>query len=124
MPGLEIESKLLHMLSMSRKAGKLLLGFDSVREGLAGGRVFAAFVSASASQKTQKEVEFFSKKYRVPFMRLQIPAEVLRRFTGREAAVMGISDKNFAEKILSLAGDFQQYLAVSNSDFGGLSIDN
>ena len=97
------DAKILTLLAMSRKAGKLLLGFESVREGMERGKVFLSLVTADASEKTKKEVEFFSIKYNVPFLRAKARKEEIKRFTGREAAVMGIADPNLANGIVSLS---------------------
>ena len=48
----------LSTLSLARRAGKLVLGFDKVVEEMRAGKVKGVFYSADLSEKSRKELSF------------------------------------------------------------------
>ena len=54
------ENRLTASLTMCRKAGKLLLGFDAVKEAAQQKQVKLFLLAADASAKTEKEIRFFA----------------------------------------------------------------
>ncbi|MBP0988342.1 MAG: 50S ribosomal protein L7ae, partial [Oscillospiraceae bacterium] len=52
------ENRLTASLTMCRKAGKLLLGFDAVKEAAQQGNVRLFLLSSDASAKTEKEIRY------------------------------------------------------------------
>ena len=52
----------LSMLSLARKAGKLVLGFDKTADGLKDGTVKGLFYSADLSEKSKKELHFIGDR--------------------------------------------------------------
>jgi ribosomal protein L7Ae-like RNA K-turn-binding protein len=99
----EQKNKFLQMISMCRRAGKLVLGLNNVKEGTEKKKVFLTVAAADASEKTRKEARYFSEKRGVPFAGLVITSGEIQKFTGTKAAVIGIADRNMSEKVLALA---------------------
>ena len=53
-----MNNKLQSTISLCRRAGKLQMGFDQVKDAVSTGEVKAVFVAADLSDKSKKEVCF------------------------------------------------------------------
>ena len=90
------ENRLTASLTMCRKAGKLLLGFDAVKEAAKQGSVKLFLLSADASAKTEKEIRFLGA--------LKTSKELLMSaFSGQSA--FGTSDRVTMQEIVRLMLD-------------------
>ena len=73
-----MNNRLQSTISLCRRAGKLLLGFDQVKEAVEAGQVKAVFVSTDLSDKSKKEVSFFCSKHNVPAARLPLSKDEIK----------------------------------------------
>lgn len=94
------ENRLTAVLTVCRKAGKLLLGFDSVKEAIPAGTVRCILLSADASPKTEKEIRFYAGA--VPVRKLPLDMDTLKLYFRKRTAVYGVCEDGFAAKLLSL----------------------
>ena len=53
------QQKTVNLLSICRKAGRLIIGFDAVKDAVTEGDVSCVLVSEDISQKTLKEIKYF-----------------------------------------------------------------
>ncbi|MCH5192457.1 MAG: ribosomal L7Ae/L30e/S12e/Gadd45 family protein [Oscillospiraceae bacterium] len=95
-------NKLLGLLTMCRKAGKLQMGFDAMKEALAGGKAKAVVIAADVSPKTEKEARFFADKSGVPVRKTGTTLDEIFMGLGKRAGVLTICDEGFAKKALSI----------------------
>ena len=91
-------------LTMCRRAGKLLLGFDAVKEAAQQGAVCCILLAADTSQKTEKEMQFFAGD-RIPLRKLPYDMDALTAYFRKRTAVFGVCDEGFARRLLSLLPD-------------------
>lgn len=94
------ENRLTASLTMCRKAGKLLLGFDAVKEAAQQGNVRLFLLASDASAKTEKEIRFFAGT--LPVRKLPFDMDTLKLFFRKRTAVFGVCEDGFAAKISSL----------------------
>lgn len=94
------QNKLLSLLTIARKAGKLLLGFDAVCEGAAAGTVCCILLAQDCAARTEKEIRF--KCRNAPVRKLGLSMETMQMYFRRRTAVLGVCGAGFAEKCLSL----------------------
>lgn len=94
------ENRLTASLTMCRKAGKLLLGFDAVREAAAQGSVRLVLLAADVSAKTEKEARFFAGS--LPVRKLPFDMDALKLYFRKRTAVFGICEDGFAAKLMTL----------------------
>ncbi len=95
-------SSISGLLSICRKAGKLVMGFDPMKDALAGGKAQAVIVASDISPKTEKEVRFFSGKKEIPVAKTSMTLNDVYYALGKKAGILTICDKGFAEKAISL----------------------
>jgi ribosomal protein L7Ae-like RNA K-turn-binding protein len=88
-----------------RKAGKLVIGFDPVKEKLLEKKAECVLVSKDASAKTLKEVKFFCSKENVNIISLETSTKEFEEIFKRKVAVMAVLDKGFAKRFEELSKD-------------------
>ncbi len=93
----------LSTLSLARRAGKLILGFDKVKEEMEAGHVEGLFYSSDLSEKSRKELCFIAQKHQLEPMMLDITMDEMLHACGKRSGVIALADKGFAKKIASYA---------------------
>ena len=98
------EQKLLSLLGMCRKAGKLSCGHDgaisSVRSGIARLCLLSSDSSQRLRRETIREAEFDGRN--IPTAVLLSTMEDIRHATGLKSAVLSVNDEGFAKSMLRL----------------------
>ena len=92
--------RLAGVLTVCRKAGKLLLGFDAVKDAARQGQVISILLAADVSPKTEKEIRFYAGE--IPVRKLPLQMEVLKQYFRKRTAVYGVCDAGFAGKLTEL----------------------
>ncbi len=96
-----MNNKLLSLLGMCRKAGKLTVGYDKTLELFKKHKVFAILVAADTAQRTEKEIRFHTNSA-LPIVRLDETKEQVSLAIGTAAGVVGIADEGFAKQAILL----------------------
>ncbi len=97
------KEKWLNLLTICRKAGKLVMGFDPAKEEIIAGRAEGIFVAKDISPKTKKEIEFFCTKQNVPVCVIEFKMEDIANAVGRKAGVLAVCDKGFAKRLIEIS---------------------
>lgn len=88
-------NKLLFGLSLAKKSGKLVCGFDPVKTAVLKGEGYLVIVASDLSEKTVKRVKYFCEEitdvYKTSLTQFEI-SQVAGRLTG----VLTITDENLA----------------------------
>ena len=95
-------NNLTGLLTICRKAGRLVMGFDPMKDALAGGKACAVIVASDISPKTEKEVRFFSGRKEIPVAKTSLTLNDIYFALGKKAGIITICDKGFAEKAMAL----------------------
>ena len=90
-------------LTLSKRAGKLLLGFDVVKEAVQNRTAKLIVLASDLSPKTKKEVRFLLESQPVPVQDSSLRMDEIWYLLGKKAGVIAITDDGFAKKLLSLA---------------------
>ena len=98
-------NKLLGLLTMCRKAGKLQMGFDPMKEALTGKKAKAVIIAADVSPKTEKEARFFADKSGVPAKKTDTSLDEIYQALGKRAGILTICDDGFAKKALDICNN-------------------
>ena len=91
----------MNLLTICRKAGKVIPGFDSVKECLEQHTAKVVLISADLSPITAKEVAFFCQRYQVPLQETDLTMDQIRQAIGRKTGVLAICDAGFARGLCS-----------------------
>lgn len=101
-------SKILGLIGISQKAGKLISGTDACIEGMKLGKIKLMLVSQEASEKTKKNLFYYCEKYHIPIHVIEESIEDLSKAIGKKnRAMIGIEDDNLSTEIkkVILGGD-------------------
>ncbi|WP_295152156.1 ribosomal L7Ae/L30e/S12e/Gadd45 family protein [uncultured Ruminococcus sp.] len=85
------------LLSMCRKAGKLVMGMDMVKDACAAGTARAVFIADDLSAKSQKEVRYNCARYDVKMYKLGVTMDDIAYGVGKRTGVLAITDAGFAK---------------------------
>ena len=88
-------NKLLFGISLAKKSGKLVCGFDPVKVSVLSGKAHMVIVTQDTSEKTIKRVKFFCEDIITPYITDLTQFEV-SNVTGRLTGILAIEDENMA----------------------------
>lgn len=96
------QQKAINLLTICRKAGRVIMGFDAVKDAALEKGVSCVIVSDDISLKTLKEVKFFCNNTHTKIIRLDIDSADVFDALGKEVVVMAIADYGFAKRFEEL----------------------
>ena len=94
------QNKILGLLGISTKAGKLIFGTDSCMEAIKNKKTYIIIVATDASERTKKHFTEACKQYNIPIAICSNINELSKSIGKVNKAVIGIKDKNIANEIL------------------------
>ena len=99
-----VMKRVLGMLGLAMKAGKVVIGTEQVIAFLQKGRLKLVLLSGSASEGTKKKIFHKCEFYKTRTEELGIDTDELGRLLGKTytPAVVGITDENFSRAITNL----------------------
>ena len=89
---------ILSRLGFARKAGKLSVGFAGSKEALEKGISRLIIVAGDVSEKSEKEIRFFSKG-KVPVGRVNHTIDEISKAVGLRGGILSVNDEGFANAI-------------------------
>ena len=94
------KEKIMGLIGLSMKAGKIVFGTDAVIESIAKRKTKLVIVAEDASNRTIERFKILSEENEIPFIKFG-ESESLSKAIGKEnKVVIGIKDKNLAEQVL------------------------
>lgn len=94
------QKKLLSLFSLSKRAGKLLLGFDTVKEAVGLGKAHAVFLAEDLSEKTKREVLWFCEKAGAQAIPVPFPMEMVQAEVGKRSGILAVTEDGLEKKIV------------------------
>ncbi len=93
-----MESKVLGLLGIARRAGHIAIGFDAVKAAVTDGRAQLVLLAADRSAKTEKELRYAAQGSSCPIRVLAADKEALAHALGlqKPVAVAATDDRGFA----------------------------
>lgn len=99
-----MKDKLLSLLGICRKAGKLSCGFDPAVESVKKRQAALVLTAADLSPKTKKEIEFIAAREHIEAISVPVTIDEIGSKTGKRAGVLAITDKGLAQSVKAEAG--------------------
>ncbi len=94
-----MNDKILTLLGFASKSGNLSFGADSVKESLKRSKAKLVIIASDISDKSSKEIHFFSDKENVPVINAEYTIETLSHATGKKGGIISVNEKGFADAI-------------------------
>ncbi len=95
--------RILKLLGLAAKAGKVVSGDFSTLEAIRSRKAFLVLIALDASKNTTKKFTDKSRTYEIPMIRCA-PGEALGHAIGKDfRAVAALTDEGFAKRIQELA---------------------
>ena len=92
-----MNNKLLSLLGLMRRAGKLSLGFDAAAESVEAGNSCLILTTADISPKTLKELNYKINN-KTDVIALNCNQDDIQHAVGKAVKIISINDKGFAQK--------------------------
>ena len=92
-----MNNKLLSLLGLMRRAGKLSLGFDAAAESAEAGNSCLILTTADISPKTLKELNYKINN-KTDVIALNCNQDDIQHAVGKAVKIISINDKGFAQK--------------------------
>ncbi|MBR1765105.1 MAG: 50S ribosomal protein L7 [Ruminococcus sp.] len=86
----------LGLITMCAKAGRLSLGMDMAKDACRSGSAKGLFVSTDLSEKSLKEMKYYSARYGVKLWSLGVGMDEIQSGLGRRTGIIAINDAGFA----------------------------
>ena len=97
-----MNDRLLSFLGICKRAGYLIHGADTVTKAMHDGKVLLVLTAEDLSPHSVKYVTCAAERYDVPIRTLSCPKEELSFALGRHCGVIAVTDKGFADKIITM----------------------
>lgn len=97
-----MKNKLLSLLGLMRRAGKLIYGFDSSVEAAKNKKAVCLLYAYDISEKTEKNLKYEAEKYGVEIVKLNLNISEAGGAIGKKAGVFALTDAGFMKSALEL----------------------
>ena len=96
-----MKTKLLSLLGLARRAGRLSLGNDPVLESIRKKESCLLLAAEDLSPRTAKGIR--SAAGNVPLMRISVSMEEIGMAVGKRAGILSVNDAGFANRITEIS---------------------
>lgn len=98
-----MNDRFVSLLCLCRKAGRLVMGFDRVKESMQAGTASLVVLASDASPKTKKETLYIAAGCSVQVVECSATAQELWYKLGKRSVVLAVTDPGFAQRLLEIA---------------------
>jgi ribosomal protein L7Ae-like RNA K-turn-binding protein len=105
--------KILSLISLAKKAGKVSAGFEEVRHNILKKQVYLVLLSRDLSLKSQKNVRFICDKNDVSVLNIDTDMIAIGKHIGKKSGIVAIKDIGFAQAIEKAFVKFMEDADVS-----------
>ncbi len=99
-----MNDKVLSLLGLARRAGRLTLGFDPVVDSVKSGQSRLVLITSDISPKTKKELEFSLRESGAQIHSIPFDVKALGNAVGKAAKIISVNDEGFARSVMKLLG--------------------
>ena len=96
-----MNSKVLSMLGLCRRAGAVIIGTDLVTKALPSGKVKLVMYACDASANTEKKITDKCKFYKAKCVKVAFDGGEIAHAIGKQStvSVVGVTDENFSREL-------------------------
>lgn len=97
-----MNNKFLQFLSLIKKSGKIIEGYNKTEELVKKGSIKVVIISEDASENTYKKFYNYSNRYKIYLIKKFTKAQLGQSIGRNEINVIGLSDDSMCKKIIAL----------------------
>ena len=97
-----MQNKILSLLGLSKRAGKLVTGHDPVIKAIKEKKVFLVLLASDFSDHSKKEIVNAARSGNTAVLTLPFEKEELSAAVGRLCGVAAVTDRGFCNKLSEL----------------------
>lgn len=97
-----MDDRLLSLLGLARRAGRLALGSDAAQKAALSGRCSLILFSSDLSPRTARSVRAAAGRRNVKTAALRATMDEIGAAVGKRTGVLAVNDTGFAKKLLAL----------------------
>lgn len=97
-----MNDRLLSLLGLSRKAGKVQIGFDPVKDAIETGKAELVLTAADISANTAGKIKAAAEQFGVELICINRSKEELSFALGKTCALVAVTDKGFSKRLKEL----------------------
>lgn len=97
-----MNDKLLPLLGLCRRAGKILFGYDRTEKAVLSEKVFLVLTSSDFSERSREKLSRICEERGIQIEVLELTADELYYLLSYRAGVIAVADKGFADRIKQL----------------------
>jgi ribosomal protein L7Ae-like RNA K-turn-binding protein len=97
-----LKSKVISLLGICNKAGKIVFGYDRVEKEIQSNTLRLIFIAKDFSKKSAEKATRLAKLKQIPVINTDLTIDELYYLLSYKSGIFGIKDKGFAEKLQQL----------------------
>ncbi len=97
-----MNEKLLSLLGIARRAGRLSLGFDAATESMQKGRCRLLLLANDLSERTVRNITLSARQTETPTIVTDSTMQQLGAAVGKTTGIISVNDNGFADKMRTL----------------------
>lgn len=97
-----MNDKLLSLLGIARRAGRLSLGFDSAEEAIKKGKSRLLILASDLSERSKNAIIKTAQLQSIRTIVLDVTMDKLGTAVGKTTGIISVNDRGFAEKMKTL----------------------
>ena len=98
-----MNDKLLSLLGIARRAGRLTLGFDAAADSMRNGRTKLLLLAGDLSERTVRSISNTAQQTNTEIIRTDIPMQQLGAAIGKATGIISVNDAGFAGNLKRFA---------------------
>ena len=103
-----MNEKLLHLLGIARRAGRLDLGTEAVRDAVRKHRAALVLLASDVSPRTASNTSSSAQQAGIPARTIRPTMNEVEAALGKRAGVIAVNDMGFAKKLLALIAEIEE----------------
>ncbi|MEG1778869.1 MAG: ribosomal L7Ae/L30e/S12e/Gadd45 family protein [Oscillospiraceae bacterium] len=97
-----MKNKILSLIALCKKAGKLVQGFDVAAEAVATGKAAGVFLSEDLSPKSKRSITFICEENGIIPQTMPVTMDELAFYIRKRVGILVVTDDGLAKKISTL----------------------
>ncbi|QNQ80333.1 L7Ae/L30e/S12e/Gadd45 family ribosomal protein [Lactobacillus sp. PV034] len=98
-----MQNKILNLLGLAQRAGKLIVGYDAIKPALLHHQVKVLILATDLSNNTKDKISSIAKHSKNILIIEQFSSEEIKQALGKERKLLAITDAGFSQAIKKIS---------------------